>query len=312
MPKNSHVVVLGTFDGIHKGHAAVLNAALGFRELIPVVVTFAEPPKRKVTGSFVPMLMTSEQKNAKLREMGFREIHVLDYDEIHDLAPEAFLDMLFEKYDIKAMVCGFNYRFGKDGAGDAAMLSTYCHEHGAEAVVVPAAVVSGQTVSSSLIRELISSGNISFANMLLGQPFCFKNTVIHGDERGRILGFPTVNIELDEQLVVPKFGVYASAVSVDGVYYPAVTNIGIRPTFLLKKPLSETHIVNFDGDLYGRKVTVSLLDFMREEKRFDGFDQLKSTIENDRQTAVKAFRSGLIPTEFVTEADKQKFNEHLS
>ena len=289
MSATGNVIALGTFDGLHKGHMAVLNAALGFGGLIPIAVTFPEPPKRKISGTFVPMLMTSKQKMAGLREMGFQDIFVLDYDTVHDYSPKDFLDLLFQKYDVKAMVCGFNYHFGKDGVGDAAFLSEYCHEHGAEAVVVPATQVSGQTVSSSLIRELISTGDVSFANMLLGRPFSFSNEVVHGDERGRILGFPTVNIPLDGQLVMPKFGVYASAVSVDGREYAAVTNIGIRPTFLLEKPLSETYIVDFNGDLYGQKVTVKLLEYMREEKQFDTVEQLKAAIENDSQAAVKAF-----------------------
>ncbi len=285
-----YAIALGTFDGLHKGHLAVLNAALRFSELIPVAVTFDEPPKRSIAGD-VPMLMPAEEKNARLRQMGFKEIFVLKYGELHDMSPEAFLNMLFERYDVKVMVCGFNHRFGKDGKGDAALLSDYCHAHGAEAVVVPATEISGQTVSSTLIRELIRDGNMSFANMLLDRPFQFANEVVHGDERGRTIGFPTVNIPLDERLAVPKFGVYASAVTVDGRDYPAVTNIGIRPTFVLKKPLSETYIEDFSGDLYGKTVTVKLLDYLREEIRFDGLEQLKTAIENDKENAVKLFKT---------------------
>lgn len=288
------VAVFGTFDGLHKGHAAVLNAALSFKDLQPVAVTFPEPPKRKTQNTFVPMLIPTEKKFEMLKAMGFSEIFVLDYDEVHDLEPTEFLDMLFEKYDIKAVVCGFNYRFGRQAKGDAALMSQYCSQHGAEAVVVPATTVSGQTVSSSLIRELIMNGNISFANILLDRPFSFEGDVIHGEQRGRTMGFPTINQQLDEQLVIPKFGVYASAVVVDGESYPAVTNIGIRPTFLLKKPLSETYIIDYEGDLYGKAVTVKLLDFMREELRFESLDELKSAIEIDKEKAIKAFKSGMI------------------
>ncbi len=289
--KEGCAVVLGTFDGLHKGHMAVINAALKFEELEPVAVTFDEPPKRSMSCGGVPMLMTAEEKNRRLKNMGFKEIFVLSYDEMHALSPMGFLDMLFEKYDVRAAVCGFNHRFGKDGKGDAALLSDYCRAHGAEAVVVPATVISEQTVSSSLIRELIQSGNISFANMLLGRPFGFENEVIHGDERGRTMGFPTVNIPLDKRLAVPKFGVYASSVEVDGVEYPAVTNIGMRPTFLLKRPLSETYIDGFSGDLYGKRITVKLLLYLREEICFDGMEQLKTAIENDRENAVKVFKT---------------------
>ena len=293
-----HVIGLGTFDGLHKGHQSVLNAALNFKDLIPVAVTFPEPPKRRTQSTFVPMLLSAAEKNEMLECMGFSEIFVLDYDEVHDFEPTDFLNMLFERYEVKAVVCGFNYRFGKGGQGDAALLSHYCSEHGAEAVVVPATTVSGQTVSSSLIRELISNGDIAFANTLLGRPFSFKAEVIHGEERGRKMGFPTINQQLDDQLATPRFGVYATAVTIDGKDYPGVTNIGIRPTFLLQKPLCETYIIGFEGDLYGRSVALKLLSFMREEQRFDSLEELAYAIESDKEKAIKAFQSGILPCDF--------------
>ncbi len=284
-----YVVALGTFDGLHKGHEAVLNSALGIKGLIPVAVTFNEPPKRQVTGKFVPMLMSAEDKNERLRQMGFKEVFVLDYNEVHDLSPKAFLDMLFDKYDIKAAVCGFDYRFGKGGEGNAAFLSAYCNDVGAQAVVCPVTSVSGQVVSSTLIRELISNGNVSFANLLLGRPFSFKTTVEHGDGRGHTLGFPTLNQPLDENLAQPKFGVYASIVAVDDKEFPSVTNIGIRPTFVLKKPLSETYIFDFNGDLYGKQVAVKLLNYIRPEERFNSAEELKKKIQEDKEIAKKEF-----------------------
>lgn len=297
MSRKPTVAVFGTFDGLHKGHLAVLNAALNFENLNPVVVTFPEPPKRKTQSNFVPMLMPTEQKNQMLKSMGFADIIELDYDKVHDIEPTAFLDMLFAEHDIKAMVCGFDYRFGCFGSGDAALMSQYCSEHGAESVVVPATSVSGQTVSSSLIRDLIAKGDISFANMLLGRPFSFTSEVVHGEERGRTMGFPTINQRLDENLVTPKFGVYATSVTVDGKDYPAVTNVGIRPTFVLKKPLSETYIIDFDGDLYGKNVTLKLLDYMRGEERFESLEELAYAIESDKEKAIKIFNAGILPCE---------------
>ncbi len=290
MLKSGVAVALGTFDGLHKGHMAVLNAALKFSELTPVAVTFSEPPKRQVTGEFVPMLLSAEEKCRRLNKIGFKEIFILEYNEVHDLSPLEFLDMLFKKYEVKAVVCGFNYRFGKGGQGDTLFLSDYCRKNGAEAVVVPSYEVSGKTVSSSVIRELIQNGDVAYANMLLGYRYSFTNEVIHGEQRGRTMGLPTVNIPLDENLAEPKFGVYASSVIVDGKSYAAVTNIGIRPTFLLKKPLSETNIIGFDGEIYGKKVTVELLQYIREEKCFDGLDSLKAAIEEDKKTSAKVFR----------------------
>lgn len=293
MKSNGVVVALGTFDGLHKGHMSVLNTALNFETLTPVAVTFLEPPKRKTIEEFVPMLLPSEEKISRLKKIGFEEIFVLNYDEVHDLSPVDFLDMLFKKYNVKAVVCGFNYRFGSGGKGDALVLSDYCRQHNAESVIVPDFAVSGQTVSSSRIRELIKNGDVNFANMLLGYPYSFTNEVIHGEERGRKMGFPTVNIPLDEDLVLPKFGVYASSVIIDGKNYAAVTNVGIRPTFLLKKPISETHIIDFNGDVYGKTVTVKLLKYIREEKCFDGLDSLKQAIEEDKKISAGVFRDNV-------------------
>ena len=289
MDKKGTAVALGTFDGLHIGHKAVLSAALKFTDCDAVAVTFGEPPKRHTSGEFVPMLMTAEEKNRALREMGFSAVDVLDYDKVRDIPARDFLDMLFKKYDIKAVTCGFNYRFGAGGSGDAALLTAYCHEHKAEAVVCPASTVSGQTVSSTLIRELISDGKIPFANTLLGRRFSISGKVIHGDARGRTIGFPTVNQLLDPEIVTPLFGVYATAVTGGGRMYPAVTNIGIRPTFLLKKPMSETNIIGFEGDLYGDDIRVELLSFLRPETSFDGIDQLKAAIANDAEAAKAAF-----------------------
>ena len=299
MKNNGVVVALGTFDGLHRGHMSVLNAALSFNSLTPVAVTFLEPPKRKTTDEFVPMLLSPEEKLHRLRKMGFEDIFVLDYDEVHDLSSISFLDMLFQKFNVKAVVCGFNYRFGKGGQGDALTLSDYCRQHNAESVIVPDFAVSGQTVSSSRIRKLIKNGDVSFANMLLGYSYSFTNEVIHGEERGRKMGFPTVNIPLDENLVLPKFGVYASSVVVGGKSYAAVTNIGIRPTFLLKKPLSETYIIDFDGDIYGETVTVELLKYIREEKCFDGLNSLKQAIEEDKKISAGVFRENITKTNAV-------------
>jgi riboflavin kinase/FMN adenylyltransferase len=289
MEKTGYALALGTFDGLHLGHQSVLTAALEFKNLIPVAVTFDEPPKRHTEGGFIPMLISAKQKNETLKKMGFSAVDVLDYKEIHHIEAEDFLDFLFKKYNVKAVVCGFNYRFGNGGKGDVALLSDYCKRHCAEAVICPAADVSGKTVSSTFLRNLIASGDISFANSLLLSPFSFTTEVIHGEKRGRTLGFPTVNQPLDKNLVTPKLGVYASVCEINSKEYPSVTNIGIRPTFILKKPQSETHILDFDSDLYGQKITVKLLKYLREETRFQNISDLKNAIENNAAEARKCF-----------------------
>lgn len=287
--KRGCVVALGTFDGLHKGHLAVLSTALKFSDLTPVAVTFSEPPKRS-TDESVGMLMTTADKNAQLQKMGFK-VKELNYAEVKNLTAEQHLDALFNEFDIKAAVCGFDHRFGKNALGNAATLTAYCHSHGAEAVICPALSVSGQEVSSSFIRELLAMGNIGLANLLLGRRFSFESVVCHGEQRGRTLGFPTINQQLDAQLVVPKFGVYATVVTVDGKQYAGVTNIGIKPTFKLEKPQSETYICDFSGDAYGKLVKIELLKFLREEKQFETVDMLKEAISNDVETAMSEFQN---------------------
>ncbi len=289
MSEKQSVAVFGTFDGLHLGHRAVLNTALAFEGLTPVAITFDEPPKRHVSGGFTPMLMSSDRKNNILIELGFKTIEVLDFESVRNKTAEEFLDEMFHKFNIKVAVCGFNYRFGKNAEGNAEYLTSYCHEHGAEAVICPGTLFSGQMVSSTLIRTIINDGNISFANTLLGSTFSFKSKVITGDQRGRILGFPTINQELDENLVVPKFGVYASFAKMGGNIYPAVSNIGLRPTFILKKPLSETHIIGFDDDLYGQDIEIGLLDYLREEVRFTSAEALISAVNADKEASLKCF-----------------------
>jgi riboflavin kinase/FMN adenylyltransferase len=289
MSNSGTVAVFGTFDGLHKGHRAVLNSALAFSEFEPIAITFDVPPKRFVSNDFVPMLMTSDRKKMMFAKLGFKTVEVLDFEKIREMSAEEFLNEMFKKFNIKVAVCGFNYRFGKNAEGNAEYLTSYCHSHGAEAVVCPGTLFSGQIVSSTFIRNLISDGQIAFANTLLESRFSFCTEVMHGEERGRTLGFPTINQELDSDLVVPKFGVYATSVNVDGVKYPAVTNIGVRPTFLLKKPISETYIIGFDGDLYGKKLEVELIDYIRGEMRFTSADQFKLTLSTDCEKALKLF-----------------------
>jgi riboflavin kinase/FMN adenylyltransferase len=226
------------------------------------------------------MLLTDAQKNEMLKEMGFR-VKELDYDEVHNFSPEDYLSGLFKELNVAVAVCGLNHRFGKNGSGDAALLKAYCEANGVEAVICPDLMIDGCEVSSSRIRELLKNGEIELANKLLGRPFSFKAEVIHGEQRGRTIGFPTANQLPDERLVVPKFGVYATAVVVNGRQYAGVTNIGIRPMFELKKPQSETYICDFSDDIYGEIIEIKLLKYLREEGHFGSLEGLKSAISSN-------------------------------
>ncbi len=278
-------IALGTFDGIHKGHKTVLNAVLEDKSLKPVCLAFGTPTAYYKHHS--GLLMQPEVKREKLYELGFRQVDYLEFRQCRDMSAEDFLDMLRVKYSAAALSCGFNYRFGKNAAGDVELLKKYCDTHGIVLKVSDPVTENGEVISSTLIRNLIAKGELSRANALLDRPLEFRAKVIDGAHRGRLMGFPTINQPLPESFVVPKFGVYATSLMIEGKKYLGITNIGVHPTFPLPDPISETHILNFKGNLYGKEVTLHLLGFVREERRFHDINELRFAIEQDRNTIKK-------------------------
>ena len=280
---NRTAVALGNFDGIHIGHMAVLDAAKSFKRdgLVPVAVLFDEHSLKAITGIAPPMLMTVADRNEFIINSGL-SLKTLIFNEIKNLSPEDFVEkILVEKLGAGAVCCGYNYRFGKNAAGTAVTLQQICNRLGIACKIAKEVDVAGNAVSSTEIRNLIELGDIEKANGMLGHKFGFSAPVIDGDKRGRTLGFPTVNQEIPPELVMPKFGVYRSDVLVDGRHYAGVTNIGKRPTVGTQKILSETHILDFDENVYGKNIDIRLVKFIRSEKKFSSFDELARQIESD-------------------------------
>lgn len=270
----------------------MLQKALSFakkNDLVPVVLLFDIHPRKLLSGNVPPMLMSEEKKREKLLQMGFT-VADFDFRKGMNYTPEEFAEkVLVEDLNVKAVSCGYDYRYGKGGKGNADTLKEYFAPMGVR-VFTQLPVISGdEAISSTKIRELIMSGEIERANELLGDFFSYDLVVRHGDGVGHTLGFPTINQHFPDDFIVPRFGVYASRVKLGDKYYPAVTNVGIRPTVEGDSMRSETCIIGFSGDLYGRKVEVSLLGYIREEFKFPGLDELKNQVEKDKITALRIY-----------------------
>ena len=289
LTQTKRAVALGFFDGLHLAHRQVLEAARRAAGFTPAALLFDRSPQEVLTGAPAQRIMTAADQRAALREMGF-EILEASFAALRDLSPETFV----EEYLVRTLragfvTCGFNYTFGKGGAGDAALLQTLCARAGLGVTVLPAVMMDGGAVSSSAIRAAIRAGEIERANAMCGAPFSFAAPVIHGERRGRLLGAPTANQLLPKELVVPASGVYVSDVTLpDGRTLRGVTNIGFRPTFEGDGVRSETFLPGFSDDLYGRELRVSLLRFLREERRFPTADALREQIARDAEDALRA------------------------
>lgn len=276
-------VALGNFDGMHIGHMAVLRETNSFKSkgFVPMAVLFNEHSLKTITGKAPPMLMTVRERDRIINEHGL-EIGVVIFNDIKDLSPREFVEkILVGRFNAKAVCCGYNYRFGKNAEGNAATMKEICFELGLECRVTGEVDVDSEAVSSTEIRRHIENGEIEKADKMLGHPFGFCSKVIDGDKRGRTLGFPTINQELPPELVLPKFGVYQSVVTVNGESHIGVTNVGKRPTVGTEKVLSETYIIDFHENIYGKDADIRLVRFIRPEKKFSSFDELAAQIKAD-------------------------------
>ena len=271
-------VALGTFDGLHTAHQQVLTLPDGYKK---VAVTFKKPPKMVIMGQN-ELLLTEADKCRYLKELGIDEIISLDFAEVRNDSAESFLNYLKNEIGADYIACGFNYHFGKNGVGDTNLLKAFCDKNGIELKVLKPYLLNDDTpLSSSYIRSLLKNGEFEKANEFLYKPFSFTAMVQKGDQRGRTIGFPTINQKYPDDLVKLRFGVYKTEVWVDGKRYEAITDIGVRPTYKTDYIISETFIKNFSGNLYGKEITVTPIKFLRDEIKFNSLDELKKQIEKD-------------------------------
>lgn len=293
-PYQKTAVALGNFDGLHIGHMAVIHAAMqaAGQDMVPAVLKFREHPFfASGQSANQPYLLLSEPECEKrLREQGVA-VYTYDFSAVRSLSPQAFVtDILARELHATAVSCGYNYRFGKNAAGDAALLRTLCEACGIEVHVCNEIFYQGEPVSSTAIRRALLAGDMQKANGMLGYLYSYDYTVVTGDQRGRLLGAPTINQFFPKEVLVPRYGVYASRVTVADKTYAGVTNIGLRPTIGHSAPRSETYIEGFRGDLYGQNPKVALLQFLRPEIKFDSLEQLSAQIASDAKRAADIVR----------------------
>ncbi|MBR1811043.1 MAG: riboflavin biosynthesis protein RibF [Clostridia bacterium] len=287
-------VALGNFDGLHIGHTAVINAcveqAAGYA---PVVLRFREHPMHALAGKAPSLLLTEEEERRRILAMGAQPMYV-DFQAVKDFSPEEFVKkILVDELHAGFVSCGYNYHFGSRAAGDADTLQTLCKPYGIAVNICPKVAFGDIAVSSTAVRNALLRGDVALADDMLGYAYGYDFTVSEGDKRGRILGAPTINQFFPDGMLVPKFGVYASRVTVDGKNYVGVTNIGCRPTIGNSSPRSETYIENFSGDLYGQRPRVTLIKYMRPEIKFDSLDALSAQIAADAKLAAETAGAGL-------------------
>jgi riboflavin kinase/FMN adenylyltransferase len=274
-------VAIGTFDGVHLGHQAVIEGA-------DTVLTFEPHPLRVIHPEVEPKLITPfEIKRDVIEGLGVEELVVIPFDAdfAHRGAEDFIEHVLVEKLNAKQVSVGENFRFGAKAKGDPAMLEAHPEF---ETRVVPLIEVDGETVSSTRIRALVAAGDMVGARRCLGSPFMVEGTVVHGDQRGRELGYPTANIVPDDRLAIPGHGVYAAFA--DGL--PAAVNVGVRPTFESGRGvLIETYLIDHEEDLYGRTLRVAFVERLRGERAYHEVDELITQMDRDVEDAKRVCAS---------------------
>ncbi len=289
------VLTLGVFDGLHLGHQRIMQTVVERAKVInavPTVITFDPHPRAVLyPENAPPLLQTLDQRLANFEILGIEQTIVIRFDkEFAGIDAETFLrDIVHERLQAREVYLGKGFFFGKNRGGNIELLRRMSKELGFFADEVPEVRLRGQRISSSKIRELLKEGKVNLVRRMLGRPYGVEGQIIHGDERGRKIGFPTANLH-PQNRVVPRYGVYATANLIEGEWRRSITNVGVRPTFTGdREPSIESYIFDFDGDLYGDVLRVRFLHRIRDEKKFSGIEELRAQIEKDTRQALNYF-----------------------
>lgn len=286
-------VTIGKFDGIHRGHRELIDRIIKKKEegLKACVFTFDKSPLEFFSGKIVPGLTTVEEKRRIFEFLGVDILVEFPLNEKTAATdPEEFIEkILISQLNMKYIAAGTDITFGYKGLGKASLikekaLNKYEYE------IVDKLLINGDEVSSSLIREIVASGDMERASNLIGVPYAIHGNITRGNQIGRTIGFPTINIEVSRDKLMPPFGVYYTEISIEGRHYNGITNVGTKPTVTDDETVfAETNILDFDEDVYDKGATVKLLHFARPERKFNNLDELKTQISNDIDGGVRFF-----------------------
>lgn len=289
------IYALGFFDGVHVGHAALLKECRRLadaHDCQAAAVTFSSHPDTLVLGKTPPLINTIEDRVRLLKEAGMDDVVVLPFDKkMQTMHWQEFLVILREFYGAAGLICGHDFRFGNRGEGNADLLAAWCRENGMVCAVVPEQKLHSIPVSSTHIRSLLEAGKLEEAAAFLGHPHILTGEVVSGRKLGRTLGIPTANISIPEGIVKLPFGVYACTAAVAGETCIAVTNIGNRPTVGGHHTTVEPWLLDFNGDLYGKELTLSFYRFLRPEQKFPSLEALKEEIGKNAAECRKFFEN---------------------
>ena len=294
-PVPNAVVTIGTFDGVHLGHREILRNMVSRAKEIggeSVVVTFYPHPRQVLShDTGIRFISTQEEKIRHLEELGIDNLVIIRFTKEFAAVPsEDFIkDYIVKNIKPAVLIIGYDHHFGKGRTGDFEMLYTLGRQYGFDVEKIQEQDVDNVAVSSTKIRHYLANGDIRHANQLLGYEFSYTGKVVHGRQVGHKIGYPTANIDVAKEFqLIEKPGVYATFVEIDRQTYPSMTYIGNRPTMHDNRPQSiETHIFNFDKNLYDKEIKLRFVDFVRDDKKFDNFEALKQQIEADQQTIIK-------------------------
>jgi len=289
-PQKETLLTIGVFDGVHLGHQRLLTHLRDEARRngwLSGVVTFKSHPEVVLsTENKLLWLDDLETRVSLLRDLGIDVVVALSFSsELAQLTAREFVQLLKDHLKMRGLIIGPDFALGRGREGDAEKLRILGREMGFSVEVIPAVVLDRQVVSSSAIRQALAQGDVKKAEKLIGRLFSLSGQVVSGDGRGRTLGFPTANLEVESEQALPSDGVYATIAHVDQHLMPSVTNIGVRPTFEGSKHLVETYIFDYEGDLLGQKFTIDLVDKLRDEKHFDTAEELKAQIKKDVEQA---------------------------